>query len=572
MGCLRPATPGFILTALATALLAVVSFCVPYFKSVFFLQADITSSGVTGTITFGTLGYCVELSGTTTCSKPSIGYELDINSLVGNKLPVEIPTVVVKWLTYVLFLHVVALVLAAGAAIFGLLAHVREMSMACCSTCISGFAAAVALVAFIFDLALFFVAKSRINSVGKATMGNAIWLTLAAWILLFFSGCFYTLGRCCISNRKRGDWNNGRKDPPDPHAAWNHQEQMRLDAVKAEADRKARQKASEEGGLPAFSERQPLTAYDDGHGNVTFDKPEDDKPHTLGGYMPAAAGTRTVDQYYDNASGYNNSAYPPAPQRNNYAPSTYAPSSHSYNAPAQRQNTYPNQQYQSTPPPPMPQHSYPQSQPPMPMVQSQYSYPQAQAPPQPTLSPPPGGFAALGAIRTASPAQQQPNPYLEPNPYLGHGQGISRGTSYHSAASHGAEYSQYDPYESSPAQAQAHGAEYFATQQQQPPLSQYTSSSGEYDDPYGGYSRSPQAGGDGYGGNSVPPLDTRAGGGYFPQTQTQTQAGPSALSPTSPKGPRSHRQSLYAMNRVEEDSPPEYEQGSEHVPGAWGKS
>src|ERR1700761_7277352 len=78
MGCIRPATPGFILTALATALLAVVSFCVPFFKSVFFLKAGITVDDVPGTVTFGTLGYCLELAGNTTCSKPSVGYELGV--------------------------------------------------------------------------------------------------------------------------------------------------------------------------------------------------------------------------------------------------------------------------------------------------------------------------------------------------------------------------------------------------------------------------------------------------------------------------------------------------------------
>jgi hypothetical protein len=78
MGCLRPATPGFICTLTATVLLAVVSFCVPFFKSIFFLKATITQDNVTGSITFGTLGYCLELSGTTTCSKPSVGYSLGI--------------------------------------------------------------------------------------------------------------------------------------------------------------------------------------------------------------------------------------------------------------------------------------------------------------------------------------------------------------------------------------------------------------------------------------------------------------------------------------------------------------
>jgi len=82
MGCIRPATPGFIVTLVACVLLAVVSFCVPYLKSVFFLKANISVQGVNGSITFGTLGYCLELSNGTTCSSPSVGYELGESQIV----------------------------------------------------------------------------------------------------------------------------------------------------------------------------------------------------------------------------------------------------------------------------------------------------------------------------------------------------------------------------------------------------------------------------------------------------------------------------------------------------------
>jgi SUR7/PalI family len=78
MGLIRPATPGFVVTLVATVLLAVVSFSVPYFQSVFFLKASLSFDNEVGFITFGTLGYCIELAGGTTCSKPSIGYEIGI--------------------------------------------------------------------------------------------------------------------------------------------------------------------------------------------------------------------------------------------------------------------------------------------------------------------------------------------------------------------------------------------------------------------------------------------------------------------------------------------------------------
>lgn len=73
---MRPATPGFIITLIATILLAVVSFSVPWFKSVFFLKASLAVEGVNGSITFGVLGYCVQLNNGTTCSKATVGYEL----------------------------------------------------------------------------------------------------------------------------------------------------------------------------------------------------------------------------------------------------------------------------------------------------------------------------------------------------------------------------------------------------------------------------------------------------------------------------------------------------------------
>lgn len=331
---MRPATPGFLVTLIATVLLAVVSFSVPWFKSIYFLKASLSVEGIDGSITFGVLGYCLELNNGTTCSKATVGYKLDINALVGNKTNIEIPEVIVKWLTYALVLHIVALALAAISSFFGLLAHVREFSMTCISSCTAGGGAAITLLAFIFDLALFFLAKSRLNSVqgGSATMGNAIWLTLVAWILLFFSGCFYGLGRCCIRRRPR---DMGRSDREG--SGWStgptYEEQMRLDAVKAEADRKARLKQGEL-GLPAFPEHdqtQPLTldSEDDIPQNV---------PYRDTAYAAAPPGTRAVDEYYNQPG---NNAYPPkrqptalsdrtqhtgyihSQQTSTYAPSTY---------------------------------------------------------------------------------------------------------------------------------------------------------------------------------------------------------------------------------------------------------
>jgi hypothetical protein len=81
MAVIKPATPGFLTTLVATVLLAVVSFSVPYFQSVFFLKASLAAEGQSGDITFGTLGYCVILNSSTTCSNATVGYELGQSSV-----------------------------------------------------------------------------------------------------------------------------------------------------------------------------------------------------------------------------------------------------------------------------------------------------------------------------------------------------------------------------------------------------------------------------------------------------------------------------------------------------------
>ncbi|KZT30920.1 pali-domain-containing protein [Neolentinus lepideus HHB14362 ss-1] len=577
MGILRPATPGFVVTLTATILLAVVSFSVPWFKSVYFLKANLSVENVNGSITFGTLGYCLELSNGTTCSKPSVGYELNVNALVGNDLPIQIPQVAVKWLTYALVLHIVALVLAAISAFFGLLAHVREMSMTCFSSCVSGFAATVALLAFIFDLALFFIARSRMNSVsgGSASMGNGIWLTLAAWILLFFSGCFFGFGRCCIRRRPRSPGDRKEEDRWNPPAipggsdGTGYAEQRRLDAVKAEADRKARQ-ARSEGGLPAFQEYQPLSAMVEGD-SVYVDEEVLEHPYRdhvveagrsgagrrqpttdyAGGYVQAPAGTRAVDDYYSPTRSQSNNSYPPRRRQESVhtqATSGYAPSTYTYNSSPQ---------------------VVPPVAPPVPVTAPQQSY--------------------------LTPGNQYSHQQYPSGQTYGHTAG---GTTYHSATSHQQDQSYYDPYSNpsgfaAPTQAIDHSFNpetYNNTAMLMPSgssASPYHSNSPVHTTaPERGYT----VGGGGYGDNVIPafdepapirehadpympypgttspshlatspaPLDTAVGGSSFPQTHT---------SPV--RGPRQQRSSV--LTPQYEDSPPMYEE-TPGTPGGWSGS
>jgi hypothetical protein len=268
------------------------------------------------------------------------------------------------------------------------------------SSCSSGIGATIVLLAFIFDLIFFFIARSRINSVGGAAeIGNGLWLTLASWVMLFFSGCFYGFGRSCISKRQRG--RKGAKNDKNSNveqgggytagggnAPVSNTEAMRMEAIKAENERKARQA---EQGLPAFptqaealplrknsspqyyyetdseDERQTQQAYRDDYRSVSNGPRRQGTGYTARtqgssdtnittnyagrgrvlnnpGYIPLPPGRNPVGPYNNNNSSASN--VPPIfpsspPPLNSYPPQThYAQPSATYSV--------------STSPPPMP--------------------------------------------------------------------------------------------------------------------------------------------------------------------------------------------------------------------------
>jgi hypothetical protein len=53
---MAPATPGTVICLAATVCLALASFSTPLIKQLYFLRANITTSGFTGQIELGTLG------------------------------------------------------------------------------------------------------------------------------------------------------------------------------------------------------------------------------------------------------------------------------------------------------------------------------------------------------------------------------------------------------------------------------------------------------------------------------------------------------------------------------------
>ncbi|KAF7297439.1 hypothetical protein MIND_00977500 [Mycena indigotica] len=204
---------GLVSVAAGTALLGMTAFDVPYFKSIYFLRIDLANATVTNGVTpttpfvdLGVLGFCTDLQDGRglQCSEPKIGYNLtEASSFISGPLPPVLASsvnTVASGLTKVLVLHIVAFGISLVSFAFALIAFLGAPIADCCSSCFCGFAGAAAFAVFIFDIAFFQLIKKRVQMVGNAggaVMGNALYLTLIAWLLLFITPIMFMLGRCC---------------------------------------------------------------------------------------------------------------------------------------------------------------------------------------------------------------------------------------------------------------------------------------------------------------------------------------------------------------------------------------
>ena len=112
-------------------------------------------------------------------------------------------------------LLILALVSCVGAIVFRLIDTIDNVSVLCFPALLSWFTSACTFAAFIIDLAMFYVAKARTDSVdgASATIGVSVWFTLVAWVLPVFAGCFCGLG----SVEKRRKPKAPRHEEPQPY-------------------------------------------------------------------------------------------------------------------------------------------------------------------------------------------------------------------------------------------------------------------------------------------------------------------------------------------------------------------
>ncbi|KAL9934125.1 hypothetical protein V8E36_007207 [Tilletia maclaganii] len=270
-GC--ASVPGILVLAAASVLLLLATFSTPSIKSIYYLEAIIggTGSAAGRRLTFGTLGYCSD----SRCSPLKLGYAItDVNQLFGNDvIPDQYASALVKGLTYTLILQPLAAIISLIALAFALLTFCPGCGCgACCGSFFTGLAASVTLLAFCLDLALFVIAKKRINAIdgASATLGNGLWIVAAAWGCLVIGSIMVCVGACCGGcggsgggsggHRRKDNFSSGHQNPyaGGAPANNNYNNQMRMDALAAERDRKTRQAAYDrgraDGQLPQFAE------------------------------------------------------------------------------------------------------------------------------------------------------------------------------------------------------------------------------------------------------------------------------------------------------------------------------
>jgi len=182
---------GTFLVLVASILLLISTISAPVINSISFLKVHTPA----GRQTFGALGYC---STSNTCSKSHIGY--DIAAIISSSSGTTYKNGALENLTKALVLHPVATGVAFIAFLIAAGSHCVGFLFA---SIIAAIAWVITLVLVVIDFSLFGAAKVHINNDitnASASYGVAVWLTLAAFIVLFFA----TITTCfaCFTDRR----------------------------------------------------------------------------------------------------------------------------------------------------------------------------------------------------------------------------------------------------------------------------------------------------------------------------------------------------------------------------------
>ncbi|KAJ6524570.1 hypothetical protein B0H19DRAFT_597156 [Mycena capillaripes] len=188
---------GTFLIFSAMVLLLVASISAPTIAKIDFLSIPLSNGS---SVNFGSLGFCLLNPDGNSCTPTGVGYKIANEiSAIGISPFSGAKAASLHGLTEGLILHQIATGIAAIAFLLAVCSHRLGYL----------FASAVAFIAFLFSLAVLIIdfivfgsVKDHVdNNGGTAHWGNAIWMVLAATIVLFFASiatCF-----ACVTARRR---------------------------------------------------------------------------------------------------------------------------------------------------------------------------------------------------------------------------------------------------------------------------------------------------------------------------------------------------------------------------------
>ncbi|KAJ6463416.1 pali-domain-containing protein [Mycena sanguinolenta] len=188
---------GTFLIFSAMVLLIVASISAPTVAKIDFLSIPLSNGS---SVNFGSWGFCILSSDGNSCTPTGVGYKianeisaLGINSFSGAK------ATSLHGLTEGFILHPIAAGIAGIAFLLAVCSHRLGYLFA---SAVAFIAFLVSLVVMIIDFIVFGAVKDHVDhNGGTAKWGNAIWMVLAATIVLFFASiatCF-----ACVTARRR---------------------------------------------------------------------------------------------------------------------------------------------------------------------------------------------------------------------------------------------------------------------------------------------------------------------------------------------------------------------------------
>ncbi|KIK93813.1 hypothetical protein PAXRUDRAFT_828590 [Paxillus rubicundulus Ve08.2h10] len=188
--------PGIFFLFAAFVLLFIVSVSLPYLTAMDITRVHTNGgSAVSGQDTMtqlrlGIWAYCYKVSnGNTICNNAGHGYSLVVENTENNSVYIA-----PSW-TRGLAIHPVACAVTFVALLFSFSQHITFTLIA---SLVSFLAAAITLIAFAIDIALYAYFKNAMGNLGfesQTVTGPGFWLTFVSFILLLLAGCTVCFGR-----------------------------------------------------------------------------------------------------------------------------------------------------------------------------------------------------------------------------------------------------------------------------------------------------------------------------------------------------------------------------------------